>query len=157
MEKPGHPHEWLTDRYILASDLMTIDATTLQTFESSLARCLTQPAFLDRFYQIFLASSPKVQEKFAHTNFDRQKAALRASFDVMLEAARTGVSDQERMLDLAERHSSRDLSIGAELYDLWLDSLLQAVKECDPSFDGSVSDAWERVMMVGIRFLLQHY
>jgi hemoglobin-like flavoprotein len=136
---------------------MPLDENTLQTFESSLSRCIAKPVFLDRFYEVFLASSPKVREKFADTNFDRQRLALRASFDTMLKAARDGARDSERLRDLAERHSSRDLNIGAELYDLWLDSLLSTVKECDPGWDGAVSDAWEQVMMVGVRYLLLHY
>ena len=136
---------------------MPIEAKVLDTFESSLARCNANPAFLPRFYEIFRASSPKVRDKFARTNFDRQNAALRASFDLVLEAARGGSQNRDRMLDIAERHSSRDLNIGAELYDLWLDSLLAAVKEYDPVHNSSVNDAWEQVMMAGIQVMLRHY
>jgi len=136
---------------------MAIESKVLETFESSLARCRADAAFLPRFYEIFLASSPKVQEKFARTNFDRQNAALRESFYLVLEAARGRTQNRDRMLDIAERHSSRDLNIGAELYDLWLDSLLAAVKECDPGHDTSVNDAWETVMMTGIQLMLRHY
>jgi hemoglobin-like flavoprotein len=135
---------------------MPTDDRTLQTFEASLARCKANPAFLDRFYAIFLASSPKVREKFAQTDFARQKAALQASFTAMLAAARDQTAGS-KLNDLAERHSSRHLNIGAELYDLWLDSLLAAVKECDPQYDPQVRDAWERVMMVGIGYLLSRY
>jgi hemoglobin-like flavoprotein len=137
---------------------MPIDDRTLQTFDGSLVRCNANPAFLDRFYTIFLASSPKVREKFVHTDFARQKVALRASFSAMLAAARGQTAGSSNNLnDLAERHSSRQLNIGAEFYDLWLDSLLAAVKECDPQYDGQVRDAWERVMMVGIGYLLSRY
>lgn len=135
---------------------MPTDDRTLRTFEASLARCNANPAFLDRFYTIFLASSPKVREKFAQTDFARQKAALQASFTAMLSAARVQTAGA-KLNDLAERHSSRQLNIGAELYDLWLDSLLAAVKECDPHYDAQVRDAWERVMMVGIGYLLSRY
>jgi len=76
----------------------------------------------------------------------------------MLVAARGQTAGSNQNLnDLAERHSSRQLNIGAELYDLWLDSLLAAVKECDPQYDTQVRDAWERVMMVGIGYLLSRY
>ena len=137
---------------------MPTDDRTLRTFEASLARCNASPAFLDRFYAIFLGSSPKVREKFAHTDFVRQKAALQASFTAMLAAARGDTASSSKNLnDLAERHSSRQLNIGSELYDLWLDSLLAAVKECDPQYDAQVRDAWERVMMVGIGYLLSRY
>ncbi len=135
-----------------------MDERILRTFDDSLARCNANPAFLDRFYETFLASSPKVREKFAHTDFTRQKRALRASLYAMLLAASDEDKGPERYLrDLAELHSSRRLSIGAEFYDLWLDSLLATVKEFDPEYSPEVEKTWERVMMVGIDYLLSHY
>lgn len=135
-----------------------MDADTLRIFEESLARCSADPDFLDIFYGNFLGSSPKVREKFAGTDFDRQKAALSASFDTMLKAARDEENGPGRYLDpLAERHGSRQLRIGAELYDLWLDSLLKTVKACDAAWSPDVEAAWEAVMGVGIRYLCEHY
>jgi hemoglobin-like flavoprotein len=137
---------------------MPLDERTLKTFDASLARCSANPAFIERFYDIFLASSPKVAEKFANTDFVRQKAALRASLDTMLLAARSEKAGHGQYLNaLAERHSSRHLNIGAEFYDLWLDSLLAAANESDPDFSLEVQEAWERVMMVGIGYLLSRY
>jgi hypothetical protein len=49
------------------------------------------------------------------------------------------------------------LDIGAELYDFWLDSLLETVKESDPQWDTQVGKAWEEVMMVGIHYLTVRY
>lgn len=135
-----------------------MDPKILKTFEESLARCNADPSFLDRFYEIFLASSPKVKEKFAGTDFVHQKRALRASLHQMLLAAEHGENGPERYLrDLAVSHSKRDLDIGAELYDFWLDSLLATVKQCDGKYDSDVEEAWEDVMMVGISYLLGHY
>lgn len=128
------------------------------TFEESLGRCNAKTGFLDRFYEIFLASSPKVKEKFAQTDFVRQRRALRASIDAMLLAATDGDKGPDKYLgELAERHSSRQLDIGAEMYDLWLDSLLSAVKEYDPKYSPEIHDAWEKIMMVGISYLLSRY
>ena len=135
-----------------------MEAGTLQSFEESLQRCLVDPDFLDIFYGNFLGSSPKVREKFAGTDFERQKQALRASFDTMLKAARDEEGGPETHLGpLADRHGARQLRIGAELYDLWLDSLLKTVKACDPGWSGEVEQAWEAVMLVGIRYLCTHY
>ena len=58
---------------------------------------------------------------------------------------------------LAERHSRRELGIGAALYDDWLDSLLTVVQERDSLYTPEVREAWERVMMVGIGYLLSKY
>ena len=135
-----------------------MDEKMLRTFEESLQRCTAVPHFLDLFYAKFLGSSPKVREKFAKTDFVRQKQALRASFDTLLAAAKDGEGGPEKHLArLAERHGSRQLGVGAELYDLWLDSLLATVKECDPDFSASVETAWEDVMTVGIRYLCSRF
>ena len=109
-----------------------MDESTVARFEESLARCNADPRFLDRFYQIFLGSSPKVHEMFVNTNFVHQKRALRASLQAMVLAAEDEQHASKYLEVFAERHSSRDLKVGAELYDLWLDSLMAAVKECDP-------------------------
>lgn len=135
-----------------------VDAETIQVFDRSLRRCNSNPGFLDLFYETFLASSPKVREKFAGTDFERQKRLLHASFYLILLASEDPESGPERYLNhLADRHSVHDLDIGSDLYDLWLDSLLAVVKECDPEFDQKVEDAWEHVMGIGIDYLVRHY
>ncbi len=135
-----------------------MDERTIKTFEESLTRCNANPKFLDRFYDTFLASSPKVHDKFAHTDFVRQKRALRASLHLMLLVASDEANGPEHYLrDLAELHSSRQHNVGAEFYDLWLDSLLATVRECDSKYGPEVEQAWEKVMMIGIRYLLSHY
>ena len=135
-----------------------MDKETIAKFDESLERCTASAEFTDRFYERFLASSPKVRQRFANTDFARQKRALRSSLNLMLLVAADEEKGPARYLnDIAERHSKRDLDIGAELYDLWLDALLETVKECDPQFSPEVEHAWERVMMVGISYLLLRY
>lgn len=135
-----------------------MDRKFLTAFDESLARCEKTPAFFDRFYEIFLASSPMIPAKFSATNFERQKEALRLSLHSMAQAAGDEQNGPSAYLDhLADRHSRKDLKIGAEFYDLWLDSLLQTVKESDPECTSEVLDAWERVMGVGIAYMLSRY
>ncbi|HET6278815.1 MAG TPA: globin [Candidatus Polarisedimenticolia bacterium] len=135
-----------------------VEQAKLKVFDDSLRRCNAREDFLDLFYDSFLASSPKVREKFAKTDFVHQKRALRASLHMMLLAAEHEGSGPERYLkDLARQHSRNALDIGAELYDLWLDSLIRTVKECDPQFSPEIEAAWEDVMMIGIRYMLAHY
>ena len=135
-----------------------MDDATLHTFGASLERCSADPTFLSQFYDVFLASSPKVQEKFAHTDFTKQKAMLHASFSLMLRAARQEDSGPPEYLDaLAVRHGASQLAVGAEFYDLWLDSLLVAVQACDPHWAPEVGQAWEKVMGIGIQYLCSRF
>lgn len=130
----------------------------LAVFEASLKRCEARPDFLDLFYERFLASSPEVAEKFARTDFARQKELLRTSFHHLLLVARDAKQGPDPYLeDVAVHHGAGHLAIGAHLYDLWLDSLIETVSVCDPECFPEVEKAWEEVMMVGIHYLCANY
>jgi hypothetical protein len=64
-----------------------MDRAVLDTLDKSLERCTSRSQFVDLFYTKFLASSPKVREKFNDTDFVRQKRALKASLHMILLAA----------------------------------------------------------------------
>jgi hemoglobin-like flavoprotein len=130
----------------------------IERYEQSLIRCSSCKNFLDEFYDRFRASSPEVAEKFAGTDFAKQKRALRASFFLIVSAIGDKSGGPEHYLkDVAIRHSRKHLDVGAALYDLWLDSLLATVKSCDPECDPYVLHAWEQVMVKGIHYMLGFY
>ncbi|MDP6503917.1 MAG: hypothetical protein QF886_09890 [Planctomycetota bacterium] len=131
---------------------------TLNQFDDSLSRCHTNPRFLDLFYEKFLSSSEDVREKFKNTDFRTQKRALRASFYLIMLAAEDEENGPEKYLkDLAIVHDAEHLDVGAGLYDLWLDSLLATVAECDPEHNDNVAQIWEDVAMVGVSYLCSNY
>ncbi|MCG3192504.1 MAG: hypothetical protein DIJKHBIC_01751 [Thermoanaerobaculia bacterium] len=131
----------------------------LEVFNDSYERCSASPEFVARFYELFVASSPEVAEKFRHTDFRRQKRALRASLYLMMVAVQgypEGVAHLERMADLHGAGAGK-LDIGPHLYALWLDCLLRAVRESDPFFDDNVERAWKAVLTPGIEFMKARY
>ena len=89
-----------------------VDSKRLETYVGSLTRCLGMPAFLDRFYEVFLESSPEVAEKFKHTNFARQKVALGQSLYLMVMAAE-GV----------RYHAPYATVVAGALFVAWLESV----------------------------------
>lgn len=105
-------------------------------------RALARPAFLDRFYVRFLGSSPEIAAKFAHVDLKRQTAMLRASLYHVLRAAQ-GMDDGRRHLaEISETHSRRGYDIRADHYQIWLDCLIEAARETDPSLDATTEAAW---------------
>ena len=58
---------------------------------------------------------------------------------------------------LAKLHSRAELDITPGLYDLWLDRLVQAVKEFDPMFDLEIEAAWRHALRPGIEFMKSRY
>lgn len=125
--------------------------------KESLNRCLAQERFLDRFYDLFLASSEEVREKLKHLRREHQLIMLKMSMHVMFAMAAGGMQDSDAMSKLAALHSRRDKDIRPELYDLWLDCMLQTVREFDPKFDTALEQAWRAALAPGIAYMIEHY
>lgn len=129
----------------------------LHIFNKSLDRCVSQPEFLDRFYEMLLASSDEIAEKFRHTEFTRQKAALQTALYVLLFAHKWNLKGDAYLCGLAHRHSREDLDVRPELYDLWLDCLIKTASEFDPLFDEAIADSWRAMLGSGIEFMKSAY
>jgi len=132
---------------------LAIDAIYNQSYH----RCEKSGDFLDRFYEKFLAASPRVAEKFADTDFERQKHALQLSLRMMALSSVGGDAADLYLEYIARRHDRHHLDIEPDLYTLWLDALIDTVRECDPEFDAGVERAWRTVMRHGIDYMTSHY
>lgn len=111
--------------------------------------------FFNCFYKKFTAASPEVNEKFASTDFTRQVKMLRRSMFHMVALYETR-SENWYLLEIAESHSKRDYDIKPALFDLWLEALIETVREMDPEFCDDVELAWRVAMTPGIT-LMKHY
>ena len=127
-----------------------------ELFNDSLERCMANADFLRRFYDLFVSSSDVVAKKFEHTDFLKQTRLLGKSLYVMMVP-----SDDPglalRLERLAKRHSRAELDIKPELYDLWLEKLVQAAGEFDPMFNVEIETAWRRVLQPGIDYMKSRY
>ena len=128
----------------------------VELFNDSIERCSCQPEFLRRFYELFVASSDTVAKKFENTDLKRQARMLKTSLYIMMLSG--GESEQVAHLErLATLHSRAGLDIKPELYDLWLDRLVQAAGEFDPKFDKATETAWRSVLQPGIDHMKSRY
>jgi hemoglobin-like flavoprotein len=128
----------------------------IELFNDSLERT-SGTTFLERFYELFVASSHEVAEKFAHTDFRKQRRAVKVSLYMMMSAALGHPEGDVHLTRIAQLHSRAALAIRPELYDLWLDCLVQAVREHDRAFSGETERAWRSVMAPGIEFMKSRY
>ena len=128
-------------------------------FTASYARAVTRgdkTAFSRRFYEEFISSSPVIAAKFEGTDMERQARKLMLSLRYMSKF-HVGEPGGDIMDRIGKQHSKNDLNIEPELYDDWLDSLVDTVRVFDPKFDDEVELAWRMSMAAGIAFMKFHY
>jgi hemoglobin-like flavoprotein len=136
---------------------MPSEATDL--FLGSLTRCLAVPAFLEGFYDRFVGASEEVREKFRGVDLKRQVRMVEDSLYVVAVAAQgeEGSPARNALPWLAERHSRRDLDIRPELYDLWIDCLVETARAHDPEFSSAVEGAWRETLTLGANYMRERY
>ncbi len=133
---------------------MTLPEEDVRIFNDSLDRLLSNPRSLDIFYDKFIGASEDVAAKFADTDMQPQKRALRASLCTAMLAADGNRPAIEQLRQLGGRH--RDLDIGPEHYDLWLDCLIATVRECGGGiFDVRTERVWRAVLQIAIGIMTE--
>lgn len=131
--------------------------TTKKVFLQSLRRCKEKEDFIDRFYRRFLSTSDEVRQMFADTNFSLQRIKLLKSLEMMVLAIE-GIPDAVHQLnERAISHDHNHLNVKPELYDYWLESLLQTVVECDEQYNPEVEMAWRKVTGHVIQHMIAKY
>lgn len=128
---------------------MTAIADPYADLHQSYGRCLRDRDFIGRFYDVFLASNPDVPPMFAHTDFSRQRMALRRGITMAIFHA-GGSRVVDRGIDEMGAVHARDgrCPVPPALYRDWIASLLQVVRETDPEADEALMARWEEAMGV---------
>jgi len=130
----------------------------IERFNDSLARCQRGDQFFQRFYDLFLDSSPEVREKFRNADVRKVRRELKTAFYMLVEYTAMGWPECEAYLErIATVHSRQGRDIAPHLYDLWLECLLRAVQEHDALWSSEVEAAWRYMMGAGISFLKARY
>lgn len=114
--------------------------------------------FIERFYEIFLASHPEIRLAFAHTDFDRQRRLLRRTLtNAIMYAAGSEVVKQE-VNRMAMVHSQRGHApVQPRLYTYWVDSLIQTIREFDPELTPPLEARWRLAMGCVIDHFSRNY
>ena len=124
-------------------------------FNDSCERVLTEKTsqnFFDTFYSKFISKNEVIQKYFEKTDLERQKSMLKRSFYYVLMLYVTKAPSQ-RMREIAIRHSRTVLNVKPELYDIWLESLLETVDLLDPCFSPEIEQAWRAVFTAGTEYM----
>lgn len=126
-------------------------------FNDSLERCRQKPGLLDRFYELFFASSDEVAKKFEHTDLSRQKRMMALSLYQLMSFVEGFPAGEVHLDRIAKLHGRAGAGIDPPLYDAWLDCLIRAVSEYDPYFSADVERAWRAILGHGIAAMKARY
>ncbi len=135
-----------------------------QLFEDSYTRVIGKGIGLDtrgrqffhRFYEIFFNRSEDIRQKFSGTDMEAQVGILEKSMFHMVSFYVTR-TDTDFLHSIARTHNRNGYDIKPEYYDIWLESLLDTVRELDPEFQSETELAWRLAMTPGIEFMKFHY
>lgn len=131
---------------------------TYDDLQQSYGRCLREKNFIERFYEIFLASHPDIPPMFAVTDFQKQRMALRRGISAAISHAAGSALSDRTIQQMSEIHSRRGHApVPPELYRYWLESLLQAVKETDPEVTPQLLARWRQGMSVVVDTFVAQY
>ena len=128
-----------------------------EAVESSYDRCLNDAGFFDTFYELFLVKSEEIPPLFANTDFEKQKQMIRLSVRMMIRLGEGRPETRQAIEKLGELHSSRNLNIRLELYQLWLDVLCECVERYDPDYTPELEGKWRDTMKPGIDLMIAMY
>ena len=131
-----------------------------QLFDESFARVLARKikgrGFFEAFYDRFVAASDEVAKKFRNTDMAHQHAMLKRSFYHLLTFYASSNADYY-LEQVAISHNRRHLDIPPDLYELWLKTLIQTLRDFDAPCSDEVELAWRLVMTPGIVYMTFHY
>jgi len=134
---------------------MTMDAG--RVFQRSYERVMEALGsdFFGDFYDRLLGSSPPIKEKFARTDMRRQQQVLRGSFFHLLNYYYTQPTCNEVMEGLIESHGPRGYNVSPEMYEMWLETMVETARRHDPEYSPEIESAWREVFSAGINRLKQ--
>ena len=124
---------------------------------ASLNRSLANSGFIDKFYEIFIASNAEIRQMFAHTDFDKQHKLLRKALLSAVTFAAGGELARQRLITIRESHNRAHMNVRPELYPVWVDCLVETAAQCDPDFDQQLDREWRAVLQPAIDFICSGY
>ena len=113
-------------------------------------------SFLEEFYNRFASSSEEVAKKFEGVDMEKQQQVVRDSLYHMVNCYRQRKINNE-IIGIAVQHNRVNLNIRPELYDLWLECLIDTARIFDDEFDKFVELSWRIVMSMGITYMKFRY
>ncbi len=122
--------------------------------QESFARCTLKKGFIDRFYEVFLASHPSLAPFFKNTDMTDQKGLLRKGISMMILFSQGNAMAVNALDRLGHSHGPKGMDIPPVLYNYWKDSLMTVVAEYDTQLTDDLAARWHTVLDKGIQHII---
>ncbi len=129
------------------TDLINYQELFNESFESV---NLNRAKFYELLFDKFVGSSLLVKEAFKNTNMHKQREMVEEAFIHLVDFSADKKADTY-LVELAEMHTK--LHIHDELFELFIESLLSTLEECDPRFTEEHAMAWRVMLSPGVEFM----
>ncbi|MCO4782651.1 MAG: globin [Candidatus Cloacimonetes bacterium] len=125
--------------------------STPQLFNDSWDRIQTNnKQFISCFYHYLIANSEEITQIFVNSKIQEPEKLLHTSilYIVTFSTAKLPEKSLQRVKTIHEK-----LNISDDHFNLWMESLICAVKVWDPKFSPEVETAWLKTFKLGLDFM----
>ncbi|MES0370710.1 MAG: globin [Mariprofundaceae bacterium] len=115
-------------------------------------------SFVTAFYVRLMEASEDIQKKFENIDLDAQAEILAHSIVMSFLFVDKNQNAAARCLNnVRESHNRHNLDISPELYDVWLECMIETVSVCDPQATEELLADWHTVMSVAVEHVRDGY
>ena len=111
----------------------------------------------DTFYRIFLDCDSRVPEQFVNTDWQEQKRLLRQGVNNVVSFYDGSVTSQHALERIRYTHGHDRMNIPPVLYDCWVESMIDAIRQYDPEFGPELERQWREVLRHGADYVKAGY
>jgi hemoglobin-like flavoprotein len=129
--------------------------SAIEDVSQSYGRCCAQDGFFAAFYERFMQRDPAVAVLFANTDMDKQRQLLRHGILLLIMHAR-GMPGS-KLHDLGRSHCRARMNIEAWMYDVWVDALIDTVRDYDPKWQDTLEAPWRATLATGLDIMQSHF
>ncbi|MDW2453862.1 globin [Vibrio sp. 1249-1] len=126
----------------------------IEVFNDSYERCASDQEFFDLFYKNLWSKSANFRQKFDGIDMHQQVRMLRGSI-VFFMMADTSTEAHKMVEKYGKKHASAEIGIEPQDFDVWLESSLETVRQCDSGYDTDVETAWRTCFKTGLEVMKQ--
>ncbi len=129
------------------------DSSFHMSYRRALQTKIEGASFIDSFYSLFLSRSEHAATLFAGIDLIKQKSMILVALALVInpDVVESG-PDNELLTGFAIIHQR--LGVGSDLYEIWVNSMLETVKLYDSQYNSEVETAWKVALQVGVEFML---